>query len=188
MEEQSIYNLAGFDLGPAITAWLDDIIKGGGVGRTLLEHAIANTHPGDDLFYSATFLMGNVAPDAADPEATPEVLLIYAVLTIHQNSIPKETPGLWHGFEGYVRDAFERVQAMGRTSAAEALLRPMIQNSTAPNQDLQWMRRAANPDPAKYADHERHMASIWERNVRAAKILDPAVDLDDLLLREISGD
>jgi hypothetical protein len=181
--QDNLYKVGDTDMGPFVRQWLGYLKSGGGESRTFIDLMQANERRGDAHFYGSTFLMANIAPSAAATDATPKELILFAVLALYQE--PNADDREWNGLEGYVEDAFVYFQNLGPTGAAEALIQQMVDRSLEPNDPMiEWLR--GQKGPASKAEHERKMASIHERTLRAAHALDPTVTFDDMMLRTLA--
>lgn len=140
-------------------------------------------HVDEAYDYGGHFLMANIAPHATDPAANDETLLFYAVMAAYQNdAFPNSGP--WEGEEHHVRRAFEHARALGGTGVASNLLQRLAKRSTRdPVPEFERMlARSMGNDPARRAAHDREMASIADRDIRAAKLLDASLSVDDFIL------
>jgi len=170
------YLFAGRNLETFVTLWLTRVLQEDAPTRGLLEHV------DEGYDYGGHFLMANIGPQATDPTASEETLLLYAVLATYQND---GFPGadVWRGEEWHVHRAFAHARKLGASDAASNLLRRSAQASTRePVPAFESMLKSSlGHDPARRAAHDRTMASIADRDIRAARFLDPAQSVDDFL-------
>lgn len=171
------FEVAGRELGDFVSGWLQTVQREDAPSRGLLQHV------GEDYDCGGHFLMANIAPEATDPAATDETLLLYAVMAAYQNDgFPGS--GRWQGEEDHVRRAFEHSRALGSARVASNLLKRIAERSTRErNPDFERMlRRSMDNDAARIAGHDREMASINDRDIRAARLLDASLSVDQFIL------
>ncbi|WP_025104797.1 hypothetical protein [Microbacterium paraoxydans] len=132
----------------------------------------------------SAFMMANIAPQAAVADSTDEELILYAVLAAFQNAgFPGQT-GPWPEARTHLELAFAHARQLGRSGVARNLLRDVAAASrrTPDELDKQLLAKSLGGDASKLAEHDAEMASIRNRDVRAAALLDPTISLDELLL------
>ena len=113
-------------------------------------------------------------------------LLLFAVMAVYQDAeYPCADPTLWDGFEVHIEQAFGYARLIGEREMAKRLRLAVIRRSMEepPAAYVKMMNKSPKKDPAKIAAHEREMASIHQRSIRAAAVLDPEGDFDLDLLR-----
>lgn len=178
------YVIAGVNLRAFVADWVSDLETGGGQMRGLLEHAQADPQVGERYEYDAHYLFANIGPRATEPTATPEELLLFAVMAVYQNAgFPGADRTVWDGEEAHVRRAFAYIHEFGEQEAARWLRADVIRRSLRqrPPELEKMLRRSMNNDPARIAAHDRKMASIDSRGFRAVELLDPDGDFDSEL-------
>ncbi|MEU6723456.1 hypothetical protein ABZ917_07060 [Nonomuraea wenchangensis] len=164
--------------------WLADLNSGGGQSRGLLEHINDPYEPDSRYSYGAHMMMANIAPRAVPDDASDEVVLFYAVMAIYQHAgWPKADPRHFDGFTPHVERAFDYFRTIDETEAARRLAADVIlRMRPGPDVVENIRRRNREKNPAKSAYYERVMAEIAQRDVRAAKLLDPSIDFDAMVL------
>lgn len=176
------YEIADRDLSAFVATWLRQVQKEDANSRGLLKHT-------DEAYdYGAHFLMSNIAPHAVDVKATEDTLLLYAVMAAYQNDgFPGA--GAWQGEENHLQRAFEHARHLGAHGVASNLLQRLAERSTRePVPEFEEMlARSMGNDPAQRAEHDREIARINERDVRAAKLLDSSLSVDDFILDSFGG-
>lgn len=183
------YVIAGYDLRAFVTDWVSDLESGGGQVRGLLEHAEADPQVGERYEYGAHYLFANIGPRATEPRASPEELLLFAVLAVYQDGgFPSADRTVWDGEEAHVRRAFAFFHQLGEREAARRLRADVIRRSLRerPHELEEMLRRSMGNDPARIAAHDRDMASIDSRSFRAAELLDPDGDFDSELTDSVN--
>jgi hypothetical protein len=153
--------------------------------RVLLEHAQTDPQVGDRYEYGAHYLMANIGPRATLPTATPEELLLFAVMAVYQDAgFSGADRTVWDGEEAHVSRAFAYFHELGPQEAARRLRADLIRRSVRERSSVfdELLRRSLKNDPAQIAAHDREMASILSRSARAAELLDPDGDFDSELL------
>ena len=171
------YCIADLDVTGFTTDWLLTLDRDDAPARSLLDYV------GEGYDYGAHFMMANIGPRATEPVASDEELILYAALAAFQND---EFPGRaqWEGATNHLVAVFSHANHLGRTGVALNLLQSLAERGRRdPSAFLRQLRtRAQEDDPAKLAEHDRDMAQILSRDVRAAQLLDPTISIDDLLL------
>lgn len=179
------YVIAGINLRTFVADWVSDLQSGGGQMRGLLEHAEADPQVGERYEYGAHYLFANIGPRATEPTATPEELLLFAVMAVYQDAgFPGADRTVWDGEEAHLRRAFAYFHDVGEREAAHKLRADVIRRSVRqrPPELEQMLRRSMDNDPGRIAAHDREMASIETRSFRAAALLDPDGDFDSELM------
>ncbi|WP_158885087.1 hypothetical protein [Amycolatopsis anabasis] len=174
----TLYTVGGVDLSDFANSWLPSLERDDAPARSLLDHI----EEGYD--YGAHFMMANIGPQAVDPSAGKEVLLLYAVLAVFQND---EFPGCREGWQGtakHLERAFKHAKRLGDRGLAKTLLRELADRSKRDRAPMfeDMLAQSMGHAPARIAAHDRNMANILSRDVRAAKLLDPSASVDDFLL------
>lgn len=171
------YVVAAMDMTPFIVKWLNDLSRPDAPSRGLLDYV------DEDYDYGASFMMSNVAPEATKQSASSETLLLFAVLAVYQHAEHPDRPAKWEGPESHLAGAFNYAQALGDSGVAAALLKYVADRSKrqTPPMLRELRERSMNRDPAKLAQHDRNMAEIEDRSIRAARLLDPALTLEQFL-------
>ena len=178
------YVLAGVDLRAFVAEWVSHLEAGGGRMRGLLQHAAADPIARERYAFGAHYMMANIGPRATEPKAGPAVLLLYAVLAVYQDAdFPNADPEVWDGEEAHVRRAFAYVHLVGEREAGRRLRAQVIRRTLRerPPEYEKMLQRSLRNDPGRRAAHERDMASIDARRLRAAELLDPDGDFDEEL-------
>lgn len=184
--QDDLYVIAGVSLRRFVADWLSDLESGGGQMRGLLDEAQSGREPGDDYFFSTSFLMANVAPHAVPLTASPEVLLLCAVLFLYQQAELPNSQKTWDGFDAHISRAFDHLHEIGEKAAAKALIQDVLRRmEPGPEAYEEMARRRREKDPSKSAAHERDMAFLRQRYLRAAKLLDPDADFDRELVQHV---
>lgn len=179
MSNQTDYVVAGLDLYQFTNSWFEGLKDGKGHMYGLLDS-------GPEC--SPHFLMGNVAPHAVSEEASDELLLLFGVLALFQKQhrTPEGVlaPDGWEQMWAYVGFAFDHYHEVGPEVTAETLVRHAISGMSGGglrgNHRMIGSRREISP--AKEAAHEQEMAEISQREFRAARLFDPSVDIDGIIL------
>ncbi|NEA21604.1 hypothetical protein [Actinomadura bangladeshensis] len=179
------YVIAGVNLRQFVLDWLGVLNSGGGEMRGLLEHVDDPRHPSERYRYGAHMMMANIAPRATPAAASDEVLLFFAVMVIYQQAgFPGADPQHFDGFTPHVERAFDHFQSVGETEAARRLAADVIRQMKPGPEPWEAIRqRQSQENPAKSAYYERLMADLYQRDLRAAKLLDPDLDFDAMVLR-----
>jgi hypothetical protein len=175
------YLLAGVNLRTFVAQWVTDLEAGGSQMRGLLEHAATDPIASERYSYGAHYVMANIAPCAARPDASSEELLLYAVMQVYQDAdFPDANLQVWDGEEAHVRRAFAYFHTVGEREAARRLRNEVIRRSLRerPSALEEMLRRSMQDDLGRRAAHDREMASLDARSLRAAKLLDPDGDFD----------
>jgi len=178
------YVIASVNLRAFVADWVSDLESGGGQMRGLLEHARSDPQVGERYEYGAHYPFANIGPRATEPTATPEELLLFAVMAVYQDAdFPGADRTVWDGEEAHVRRAFAYFHELGEQEAARRLRADVIRRSLRqrPPELEKLLRRSMNDDPARIAAHDRDMAWIDSRSFRAVELLDPDGDFDSEL-------
>jgi hypothetical protein len=179
------YVLAGVNLREFVASWLSDLIAGDDQMQGLLTEAETAPDVENRYSYGASYVMAQIAPRAVKETATTNELLLFAVMAVYQDAeYPGADPTRWDGFEAHIKQAFGYARSIGEREMAKRLRRDVIRRSEEgpPVAYVKSLNRSLKHDPAKIAAHEREMASIHHRSIRAAAVLDPDGDFDlDLL-------
>lgn len=131
----------------------------------------------------STFMMANIAPQAAAADSPEADLLLYAVLASFQNARFPGHDGPWPAARVHLEQAFEHARELGRSGVARNLLRNLAdQSREADAFNDMMLAKAFDGDAGKLAAHDADMAVIRDRDVRAAALLDPSITLDQILL------
>lgn len=171
--------VVGRELETFVSTWFEDLRSGGGEMRGLLDD-------GPDM--AASFLMGNIAPRASKPDASDEELLLFATLAVAQEYFrdKRQEPVLdgWDAMWEYVCAAFDHLHDVGNEDAADVLVKSVLRGMQTPSEEVrQWLTVVwSKKTPAERAAHERHMAQIKQRELRAARLLHPDIDVDMVML------
>lgn len=187
----SLYYVAGVDLQRYVAEWVAKLESGQGDSRGLLSHAKTDPELRERYSDGAHYMMANVGPQAVDAKATPETLLLFAVLSVYQDAeYPNADPTLWEGEKVHVDRAFEYFHVIGEKEAAERLRKQVIRRSLRDDKaDLErFLGRPLHENPGKAAAHAQEIARIESRSVRAANLLDPEGDFDSSMIDLISED
>ncbi|WP_247040408.1 hypothetical protein [Arthrobacter rhizosphaerae] len=179
MNDNDAYVIAGSDILPFVTDWAAVLIAGGGESRGLLDHALDDS----DYSYGGYFMMGNIGSRATSPTATDAELLLFAVLSVFQMSdFPGVDPKRWEGVEAHLDYAFKYFREIGEKEAARRLREDVVRRSLREDPPI-WreMKQSRSRNPAREASHDQDMATIDQRSLRAAQLLDPEGDFDSEL-------
>lgn len=181
MQTGDLYVVAGLDLRPSIDNWLGVLNAGEGESNGLLELAIAES----DSSYGAAFLMANIGPRAANPTASDEELLLFAVLSLFQEAdFLGSFHSVWEGIDVHLTRAFVYFRKVGPKEAARRLRYTVLQGALEDHPEAYGaFKRRHSTSPSERAYWDRVRAAIDQRSMRAADILDPDGDLDSELQR-----
>lgn len=168
--------IAGRDLSSFVTAWANNLKAGGGESPGLLKVAVTEA----DSSFGAEFLILNIAPQAAYPDASDEELLLFAALVVFRLAgYPGTSPSVWEGEDEHLRRAFRHLQKIGEKEAARLLRGDVIRRATEDEPEgYKALKRRQSMPPGEQASWDRRIGSYRERSLRAAKILDPNGDFD----------
>lgn len=168
------FTVGDLDVTQFVVSWLD------GLDRNELFQRQAADSPDVAPF----FMMANITPLVGRTDAGADELVLYAVLAAFQGAnFPGRPESAWVGPAPHLDAAFAYANALGRTDVAKALLLPWVRRAfEEPDRFDTFLRSRSLDDPGKTAAHEQEMADIRSRDIRAAAVLDPRVNLDDMLL------
>lgn len=171
------YVIPGVNLRPFVIDWLADLNSGGGIMRGLLK-------AGPRYSYGGHMMMANIGPRAESDDASDEVTLFYAVMVTYQQAgWPGADPERFDGFTPHVGRALDYFRTVGETEAARRIIVGVIsQMNPGPEAWEKITRRPREDNPAESAYWDRKMAEIAQRDIRAARRLDPDIDFDAMLL------
>jgi hypothetical protein len=182
----SAYIVAGRDLSPFVSEWLAEVAADVDSGPSLLDAATeANEERNSDSEYlfNATFLYSRIGPRAAEPEASPEELLLAAVLAVYQHEHGLFRGMHWASQSDHVGRAFRFAQETGDSGMARKLIEDVLRRGERSPEGYEIIRsKNAATDPAKAAYWEAQMAHLDQRELRAAALFDPTADFDSHLL------
>ncbi|MEV6527650.1 hypothetical protein AB0M43_37580 [Longispora sp. NPDC051575] len=167
---------AGADMTGFTQDWLAGLDQLPAESTGLLDLALHDPVRKDRYFYGAGFVMQNIGPRAGAEHATADELRLFAVLAAYQqDDHPGADPTVWDGILAHTRRAFDHANALGSAGVAHRLRQNIIDRATRqdPPEFTAMMNRSMNNDPARRAAHERNMASILHRDIRAANLIDP---------------
>lgn len=170
------YQLDDLDLDAFARDWLDGLESDGASMRSLVV---------DKPDMGSYFMMANIAPRAVEPSASGEELALFAVLSAFQDAVhsgvrPRER---WRGTAYHLDSAFKYANEIGRSGVAASLLQSVVgRGRDESGLSERLTARSLGNDPAKIAAHEQDMAHIVDRDIRAARLLDPSQSIDALLL------
>lgn len=178
MTDAERFIVAGRDLETFITTWFEDLRSGGGESRDLIDN-FENME--------MLFLMANIARRAAQPDASDEELLLFSALAVAREYFREERmePVIagWGGMWKYICDAFDYLHEVGNEEAALILVKSVLRGMQTQSEEEQFLRSVwSNKEPGERAAHERYIAEIKQRELRAARLLDPTVDVDAVML------
>lgn len=174
------YVVAGRDLRAFVDDWLDGLETGGSM-RGLVDEAAEQAESSDSrYFYSTSFLMANIGPEATSDDATDEQLLLYGVLAAYKSASKQGLfrAMLWESRRAHVDQAFQHVRSIGDTETARALVHSLIQQTMWEPGPDGFQRQQG----AKAAAHAQKMSEIEQRDLRASALFDPTIDFDTELL------
>lgn len=179
MNDNEPYVVAGRDITAFASDWAAILISGGGESRGLLDHAAGDS----DYSYGGIFMMANIGSRASSPTATEDELLLFAVLSVFQMSdFAGADPKHWEGVDAHLDYAFTYFRDIGEKEAARRLRHDVVRRSLKEDPPAWKALKQHRPsDPAREALHDQDMASIDQRSIRAALLLDPAGDFDNEL-------
>jgi hypothetical protein len=176
-KEVGPYEVAGHDLETLVAGWLRKVNDPDAKFRRLLDHV------DEEYDYGGSFIMGDIASDGSDEGASEETMAFYAIIAVYQSdSFPGS--GCWQGEAAHLWRAFTYARSLGATEVASNLLQRIAERSTrVPDPMLERLRaRPLGNDPSKRAAHDREMASIVHRDIRAARLLDSSLSIDDFII------
>lgn len=171
------YELGDIDVDTFARDWLARLDEEGANSRGLLEFAAG------DYAFGSYYMMSNIGPAAVAPTASREQLVLFAVLAAYQ-SADFPGAGVWSGESNHLDIAFAFANELGRTGVARMLLEGVAGRSdreTAPLRD-RLLNHSLGHDPARLAAHDREIAHILDRDIRAARLLDPTLSIDSFLM------
>lgn len=171
--------LNDLDVSDYVERWLSWVESPGARGRaTLLRRKPVS------FMMGSAFMMSHIAPQALSTESTDPELILYATLAAFQNSRFPDQTGPWPEARVHLELASENARELGRSGVARNLLSDLANESRKAPDDVHVKKLAQSfgGDSAKLAAHDAEMATIYDRDVRAAAVLDPTVTLDQLLL------
>ncbi|MEU9826534.1 hypothetical protein [Micromonospora chersina] len=183
------YTFAGANMTAFVRSWLAVLDGPGAVSAGLLEHAANDSIARDRYSYGAAFMMANIGPQATKAEASDDELRLFAVLTVFQQAdYPGVVQTLWEGPATHVRRSFDYANNLTSAVVAQRLRQSVIDHALreTPSELTAMINNSMNNDPARIAAHEREMARILHREIRAANIIDPDGQADfDLQLLQV---
>ena len=157
------YQLEDLDIDAFAKNWLEGLNDDGAEMRSLVDEK-------PDM--GPYFMMANIAPRGVDPSASTEELVLFAVLAAYQDVVHsgQRRERRWEGTTAHLDAAFNYANEIGRAGVAARLLKSL------------------DNDPARIAAHEQDMARILDRDIRAARLLDPSLSVDVFLLEDARDD
>lgn len=174
------YVLDDLDINNFVHAWLRHLSTGDPEAADLLHAATA------DSFSGGLFLLRNIGPQKRTSFAATEQLILYAVLAVYQDPTLPWTRQSWQGTRHHIQHAFAHANTLGRSKVAIALLtRAAKRSTTDPSPGSSPM--SSDPsvdDPARLAARNKKTVGTFNRDVDAARLLDPTISLDSLLGEE----
>ncbi|TIH27078.1 hypothetical protein, partial [Subtercola vilae] len=171
------YRIADLNVTDFATKWLGHLDGDNASARGLLDHVA------EGYDYGAHFMMANIGSQSTSPNASDDELILYAALAVFQNSgFPGRSQ--WDGPTNHLISAFAYADQLGRMGAALNLLESLVVRvRREPEPQFQeLLSNSLGHDAAKIAAHDMDMAQILSRDIRAARLLEPSLSLDDLLL------
>ncbi|RQX00947.1 hypothetical protein DLJ59_19810 [Micromonospora inaquosa] len=175
------YTFAGANMTSFVRSWLASLDGPEAVSAGLLEHAANDVIAGDRYSYGASFMMANIGSRATKTEASDDELRLFAVFMVFQQAdFPGATQTLWEGPTIHVRRAFDYANSLTSAVVAQRLRQSVIDRAVreVPPELTAMLNNSMNHDPARIAAHEREMASILHREIRAANLIDPGGEAD----------
>lgn len=178
----SHYKLEDLDIDTFARQWLEGLEH---------EHATMRSFVDEHPDMGPYFMMANFGRRAVEPEASAEELVLFAVLAAFQNAIHsgrrREDP--WEGTTAHLDAAFIHANEIGRAGVAASLLEFLVRRGKDEDGLSERLTaRSLGKDPARIAAHEQEMAHILDREIRAAKLLDPSLSVDAFLLADAADD
>jgi hypothetical protein len=175
--QSDLYVIAGVNLRPFVIDWLAELNSGSGILRGLLT-------AGPGYHFGGRMMIANIGPRAEPDNASDEVVLFYAVMVTYQQAgWPGADPDRFDGFTLHVERAFRYFRTVGETEAARRIIAGVIsQMRPGPEAWEGILRRFRENHPAEDAYWDRMMADISQRDIRAARLLDPGIDFDAMML------
>lgn len=175
------YGLGDLDIDLFVRAWLRHLATGT-VARSDLLAAAAEDSPSGGYF-----LISNVGPKPGFAFAATEQLVLYSVLAVYQDMDLRWVEQPWQGTDHHLRHAFAYANQLGRSGVARVLLERIAERSTRPPAPASPLLPApVGDDLAERAAHDRAVAGTIDRDIQAARLLDPTLSLDRLLLEDDS--
>ena len=130
----------------------------------------------DKHFWAFAVLSLLMNPQLIAEVVGEKTLLLYAVI----NTYGSDHDDAWDGIDGYLRRAFALVHDIGEAEVAKRL-RQRVERALSRNEDAQlmdWVHRTAGDSPAQMAQRDQRNAKLWQRDLRAADLLDPGGKMD----------
>lgn len=176
------YQLEDLNVDDFAKKWLEGLSDDGAEMRSLVDEK-------PDM--GPYFMMANIAPRGVDPSASAEELVLFAVLAAYQDAVhsSQRRERRWEGTTAHLEAAFNYAREIGRAGVAASLLKSVVRRGM--DEDGLSRRLTASAldnDPARIAAHEQDMAHILERDIRAARLLDPSLSVDAFLLEDAPDD
>lgn len=171
-----VCHAAGVDLQGFVENWLSEALDDPDP-RLLRE---AEARPDDGATLGAAFLMRTLAPLLWEEEGTREQLILFGTLAVYQHG---RNSRRWNGCVQYVEAAFDHLHEIGEAEAARQLVTEA--NMDAVDDDAIRSRnettsRWRDSDPARLARYDQTMAAASNRELRAARALDPTVNISPI--------
>lgn len=175
-EGDETYVIVGTDLRCFVQGWLVELDDDELLSRALLDPA------GRSYEYGAVLLLADMALIAGRPAASREALLTYAVLAAFQHGNFSDRT-VWTTAADHVEHAFAHAAQRGPSGLARSLVQAIVDRSKSRDAWHQVvLHRLLLATPADQAAHDQRIAQFCARDIRAATLLDPTVNLDELLL------
>lgn len=175
------YTFAGANMTSFVHNWLAALDAPEAVSSGLLDHAANDPIASDRYSYGESFMFANIGPQATKADASDDELRLFAVLAAFQkDGSPGAVQTLWEGTATHVRRAFDHANRLTPAGVAQRLRQSVIDRAFRedPPEYTAMINRSMNNDPARRAAHDRTMASILHREIRAANLIDPDGEAD----------
>ena len=176
------YQLEDLDIDAFAKNWLEGLNDDGAEMRSLVDEK-------PDM--GPYFMMANIAPRGVDPSASTEELVLFAVLAAYQDVVHsgQRRERRWEGTTAHLDAAFNYANEIGRAGVAARLLKSVVRRGKDEDGlSRRLTARSLDNDPARIAAHEQDMARILDRDIRAARLLDPSLSVDVFLLEDARDD
>jgi hypothetical protein len=104
-------------------------------------------------------------------------------VTYQQARWPGAAQEHFDGFTPHVKRAFDYFHTIGETEAARRIIGDVIRRMRPESEASEKIvGRTHENNPAEDAYWDRKMAEISQRDIRAARLLDPGIDFDAMML------
>jgi hypothetical protein len=178
------YVVAGVDLTSYADEYIDTLENDDNPLSAWVRETINSQGAEHHAFTYRMHAMGSIAPQAMDEDAPVELMLLFAVLATKQTAEFNQRPlPPWDGYRAYLDEAFDYFHEVGETEAALRFLRGVVryQGSWGESFD-EYRTQTAAEDLVLSAHEDQEWARLHQRDIRAAKLLDPSIEFDAIVL------